>query len=164
MALPDSRLPTTQFSVNLVRAKVFRSKILTDPLHDAPVLRVTRFLKCFKKLSETGRPSAVLGWTISLSCYTNLPERFVSEQNLFKKKFVLPAVAKIVLVQQSRSRIADHVPKSCPVLINNSGPKSMSRIRVFLFLENELMKVGIRPPHNSLQGLVEIAERNIPMD
>ena len=62
------------------------------------VLRVTRFLKCFKKLSKTGRSSAVLGRTISLSRHTNLPERFVSEQNLFKKKLVLPAVAKIVFV------------------------------------------------------------------
>jgi hypothetical protein len=110
------------------------------------------------------RSSAILGRTISLSRHTNLPERFVSEQNLFKQKLVLPAVAKIVLVQQLRPRSADHIPKSRPLLVNNSGPKSMFRIRVLLSLENELMKVRIRPPRSSLQGLVEIAERNIPMD
>ena len=98
IALPDSVLPPTQCSVNLVRGKVFRSKILTYPLTDVTVLRVTRCLKCFKKLSKTGRSSAVLGRTSSLSRHTNLLERFVSEQNLFKKKLVLPAVAKIVFV------------------------------------------------------------------
>jgi hypothetical protein len=40
----------------------------------------------------------------------------------------------------------------------------MFRIRVPLSLENELMTVRIRLPHSRLQGLVEIAERNIPMD
>jgi hypothetical protein len=40
----------------------------------------------------------------------------------------------------------------------------MFGIGVLLSLENELMEVGIRPPHNSLQGLVEFVESNIPMD
>jgi hypothetical protein len=98
VGLPDSMLPTTQFSVNLVHSKVFRSKILTDPLPDVIVFWVSGVLKYFKKLRKTVRSSAVLGRTISISRHTNLPERFVSEQNLFKQKLVLPAVAKIVLV------------------------------------------------------------------
>ena len=164
MLLSDSMLPTAQCSVNLVDSEVFRSKILTDPLPDVIVLRVSGVVKYFEKLRKPVRSSAVLGRAISLSCHTNLPERFVSEQNLFQKKFVLPAVAKIVLVQHSRPRSAHQILKSCPALINNSGPKSMFRIRVLLPLENELMEVRIRPPHNSLQSLVKIAQRDIPRD
>ncbi len=91
-------LPSLQFSVDLVRCEVFRSKILTDPLTDVIVLWVTRVLKYFKKLSKTVRSSAVFGRTISLSRHTNLPERIVSEQYLFKKKLVLPTITKVVLV------------------------------------------------------------------
>lgn len=93
-----SVLPSTQFSVNLVRGEGFRCKILTSPLNDVIVLWVTGVLKYFEKLSKTVWSSAVFWRTISLSRHTNLLERIVSEQNLLKKKLVLPAVAKIVLV------------------------------------------------------------------
>ena len=96
--LPGLMLPSLQFSVDLVRFEVFRSKILTDPLTDVIVLWVTRVPKYSKKLSKTVRASAVFGRTISLSRHTNLPERIVSEQYLFKKKLVLPTITKVVLV------------------------------------------------------------------
>jgi len=90
--------PAAQSSVNFVCGEGFRNKI-TDPLPDVIVLRVSGVLKCFEEFRKTGRASAVLGRTISLSCYTNLPEKFVSKQDFFKKKLVLPAVPEIVLIQ-----------------------------------------------------------------
>ncbi len=72
-----------------------------SPTHipDVIVLRVSGVLKCFKEFRKTGRASAVLGRTIPISRHTKLPERFVSKQNFFEKKLVLPSVAKMVLVQ-----------------------------------------------------------------
>src|SRR5437879_12343063 len=73
IALPDSVLPATQFSVNLVRGKVFRSEILTEPLANVTVVWGTSVLKCCEKRSKTARSSenkvscttAVLGrWSI----------------------------------------------------------------------------------------------------
>jgi hypothetical protein len=91
-------LSTTQLSVNLVHGKTFRSKILTDPRFYVIVFWVTTVLEYFKKVSKALWSSAVFGRALARSCHTNLPERLVSDQNLFKQKFVLPAVTKIVLV------------------------------------------------------------------
>ncbi len=99
--------PTTQLSVDLVRGEVFRSKILADPPADVIVLGVIGVPQCIEKLSKSLRSPTVLGRTISISRHTKLTERLVSEQNLFKKKVVLPSVTKIVLVQELHSRSTD---------------------------------------------------------
>ena len=88
-------------------------------------------------------------------------ERFVSKQDFFKKKLVLPAVPEIILVQQPRPHRPDQLPEPGPVLVCDLGPNSGSRIRDPLSLDNKLMKMGIRPPHHRLQGPVEMLERNI---
>ena len=61
--------------------------------------RVIGVLKCFEKLSKSFWSAAVFGWAGSFSRNANLVKRFISEQNFFKKKLVLPAVPEIVLVQ-----------------------------------------------------------------
>ena len=94
----DLMLPTAQSSVNFVCGEGFRNKI-ADPLPDVIVLRVSGVLKHFEEFRKSGRASAVLGRTIPISRHTKLPKRFVSQQNFFEKKLVLPAIAKIVLVQ-----------------------------------------------------------------
>ena len=63
------------------------------------VTRVIGVLECFEKLCKSLRPTTVFGWTTSFARHTNLPKRFLSRQNFFKEKFVLPAVSEIVLVQ-----------------------------------------------------------------
>ncbi|MFZ3278932.1 MAG: hypothetical protein WA676_12150 [Candidatus Sulfotelmatobacter sp.] len=45
------------------------------------------------------RPSTVFGRATSFTRYAGLLKRFVSKQDFFKKKLVLPAVPEIVLVQ-----------------------------------------------------------------
>ncbi|MGB6404712.1 MAG: hypothetical protein WBF26_17870 [Candidatus Sulfotelmatobacter sp.] len=45
------------------------------------------------------RPSTVFGRATSFTSYASLLKRFVSKQDFFKKKLVLPAVPEIVLVQ-----------------------------------------------------------------
>jgi len=91
-------LPTAQSSVNFVCGEGFRNKI-TEPLTDVLVTGLIGVLKCFEKLSKSLRSPAVFGWTTSLTRDANLLKRFVSEQNFFEKKLVLPAVPEIVLVQ-----------------------------------------------------------------
>jgi hypothetical protein len=96
--LPDSMLPTAQSSVNFVCREEFRNKI-AEPVRDVLVTGVIGVLKCFEKLSKSLRSAAVFGWTTSLTCHANLLKRFVSEQNFFEKKLVLPAVPEVILVQ-----------------------------------------------------------------
>jgi hypothetical protein len=96
--LSESMLPTAQSSVNFVCGEGFRNKI-TEPLTDVRVTRVISVLKCFEKLSESLRFPAVFGWTTSLTRHANLLKRFVSLQNFFEKKLVLPAVPEVILVQ-----------------------------------------------------------------
>ena len=103
------------------------------------MIRVFSVLKGCEKLSKNFRTAAVFGWTGSFSRNANLVKRFISEQNFFKKKVVLPAITEIVLVQESRPWSADQVSKPRPLLINNSSPKSKFGIRVLLPLEDELM-------------------------
>jgi hypothetical protein len=56
-------------------------------------------LERFKKLCKALRPSTVFRRTTSFTRYAHLLKRFVSTQDFFKKKLVLPAVPEIVLVQ-----------------------------------------------------------------
>ena len=106
-AVNGSMSPTTQLSVDLVRGEGFRSKIFADPPADLIVLGVIGVPQCIEKLCKSLRSPTVLGRTISISRHTKLTERLVSEQNLFKKKVVLPSVTKIVLVQELHSRSTD---------------------------------------------------------
>jgi len=55
--------------------------------------------KCIEKLCKSLWSPTVFGWTTSLSRHANLLKRFVSGQDFFKKKLVLPAVPEIILVQ-----------------------------------------------------------------
>jgi hypothetical protein len=52
-----------------------------------------------EKFCESLRPSTVFGRTTSFTRHACLLKRFVSKQDFFKKKLVLPAVPEIVLVQ-----------------------------------------------------------------
>ena len=61
--------------------------------------RVIGVLECLEKLCKSLRPSAVFGRTTSFTGDACLLKRFVSKQDFFKKKLVLPAVPEIVLVQ-----------------------------------------------------------------
>ena len=63
------------------------------------MIRVIGVLECLEKLCKSLRSPTVFGWTTSLTRYACLLKRFVSQQNLFKEKLVLPAVPEIVLVQ-----------------------------------------------------------------
>ncbi len=96
--LSHSMLPPTQSSVYFVYGEGFRNKI-TEPLTDVLVTGVIGVLKGFEKLSKPLRFAAVFGWTTSLTRHANLLKPFVSEQDFFDKKLVLPAVPEIVLVQ-----------------------------------------------------------------
>ena len=60
--------------------------------------RVIGVLECLEKLCKSLRPSTVFGRTTSFTRYACLLKRFVSTQDFFKKKLVLPTVAEIVLV------------------------------------------------------------------
>jgi len=96
--LHDSTLPAAQSSVDFVCRKEFRNKI-TEPLTDLLVTGMIGVPKCIEKLRKSFRSPTVFGWTTSLSCDANLLKRFVSSQEFFKKKLVLPAVSEIILVQ-----------------------------------------------------------------
>jgi len=61
--------------------------------------RVIGVLECLEKLCKSLRPSTVFGRTTSFTRRACLLKRFVSKQDFFKKKLVLPAVPEIVLVQ-----------------------------------------------------------------
>ena len=61
--------------------------------------RVIGVPECLEKVCKSLRPSTVFGRTTSLTRYACLLKRFVSKQDFFKKKLVLPAVPEIVLVQ-----------------------------------------------------------------
>ena len=63
------------------------------------VTRVIGVLECLEKLCKSLRPSTIFGRTTSFTRYACLLKRFVSKQDFFKKKLVLPAVPEIVLVQ-----------------------------------------------------------------
>ena len=61
--------------------------------------RVSGVLECLEKLCKSLRSPTVFGWTTSFTRHAYLLKRFVSKQDSFKKKLVLPAVPEIVLVQ-----------------------------------------------------------------
>jgi hypothetical protein len=82
----------------LICREGFRDKI-AKPLTGVIMTRVLGVLECLEKLCKSLRPSTVFGRTTSLSCYADLLKRFVSNQNLFKKPLVPPAVPEIILVQ-----------------------------------------------------------------
>jgi len=73
--------------------------IVTEPLTDLIVTGVIGVPKCIEKLCKSLWPATVFGWTTSLSRDANLLKRFVSSQDFFKKKLVLPAVSEIILIQ-----------------------------------------------------------------
>ena len=96
--MPASKFSTAQSSINFVCREGFRNKI-AEPLTGFLVIRVIGILDCFENLCKSLRPTTVFGWTTSFTRHTNLLKRFVSQQNFFNKKLVLPAVPEIVLVQ-----------------------------------------------------------------
>lgn len=63
------------------------------------MLGVIGVLQCCQHLSKALGSSAVFGRTSSFSSHAHLVKGFISEQDLFQQKLVLPAVAEIVLVQ-----------------------------------------------------------------
>jgi len=91
-------LLTAQSSVDFVCREGFRN-IVTEPLTDLLVTGVIGVPKCIEKLCKSLWSPTVFGWTTSLSRHANLLKRFVSGQDFFKKKLVLPAVPEIILVQ-----------------------------------------------------------------
>jgi hypothetical protein len=56
-------------------------------------------LERLQKFCKSLRPSTVFGRTTSLTRYTYLLKRFVSQQDFFQKKPMLPAIPEIVFVQ-----------------------------------------------------------------
>jgi hypothetical protein len=72
---------------------------IAEPLTNLLMTRMTAVLQCFEKLCKSLRSPAVFGWATSFTRHAYLLKRLVSQQNFFKKKLVLPAVPKIVLVQ-----------------------------------------------------------------
>ena len=60
--------------------------------------QVIGVLECLEKLCKSLRPSTVFGRTTSFTRHARLLKRFVSKQDFFKQKLVLPAVPEIVLV------------------------------------------------------------------
>jgi hypothetical protein len=91
-------LTAAQSSVNFVWRERFWNEI-TEPITNLLMTRVIGVLKCFEKLCKSLGSLAVFRWTRALTRNANLLKRFVSKQNLFKNKLVLPAVPEIVLVQ-----------------------------------------------------------------
>jgi hypothetical protein len=90
--------PTAQSSVNFICREGFRHKI-AKPLTGLIVTRVIGVLECLEKLCKTLRPSTVFGRTTSFTRHARLLKRFVSKQDFFKTKLVLPTVPEIVPVQ-----------------------------------------------------------------
>jgi hypothetical protein len=56
-------------------------------------------LQSLEEFCKSLRPSTVFGRTTLFTRHACRLKRFVSTQDFFKKKLVLPAVAEIVLVQ-----------------------------------------------------------------
>jgi hypothetical protein len=96
-----------------------------------------------EKLGITVWSSAVFWRTGSGPGHANPLEGGISNQDFFQSQFVLPAVSKIVLVQQSRAWSSYQIPQ-------------FRAVRLLLLLKNELVKVGIRPPHYDLQCAVQL--------
>jgi len=84
--------------VSFVCGKGLRNEI-AEPRTDLLVIRVTGVLECFEQLCKSLRSPTVFRWTTSFTRHAYLLKRFVSQQNFFKKKLVLPAVPEIVLLQ-----------------------------------------------------------------
>ncbi len=83
--------------------------------------RVIGVLECLEKLCKSLRPSTVFGRTTSFTRHACLLKRFVSKQDFFKKKLVLPAVPEI--------HSPDQFPELSSVLICDLAPNSRSRVR-----------------------------------
>jgi len=90
--------PAAQSSIYLIWGKGVTDKI-TKPLAGLIVAGMIGVLERSQKFCESLRPSTVFGRTTSFTCHACLLKRFVSQQNFFKKKVVLPAIPEIVLVQ-----------------------------------------------------------------
>jgi len=84
-------------------------KMLTEPFTGRIMLRMSSVPHCFEKLGITVWPSAVLRRTGSGSRHTCPLEGGVTGQDFFQPKFVLPAVAEIILVQQCRAWSSDQI-------------------------------------------------------
>ena len=111
-----SKFSTAQSSINFVYREGFRNKI-AEPLTGFLVIRVIGILECFENLCKSLRPTTVFGWTTSFTRHTNLLKRFLSKQNFFKKKFVLPAVPK----SYSYNNLASTVQINSPSLVRFSS-------------------------------------------
>jgi len=90
--------PAAQSSVYFICREVFRDKI-AEALTGLIVSRVIGVLECLEKLCKSLRATRVFGRTTSLTRHAYLVKCFVSKQDFFKKKLVLPAVPEIVLVE-----------------------------------------------------------------
>jgi len=87
-----------QPSIDVIRVEGPGSKVIAKPITSVVVLGMIFLLKCFEQLGKPRRSPGIFRWTLSLSRDTNLSKPFISEQHVFEDKFVLPAVAQIVLV------------------------------------------------------------------
>jgi hypothetical protein len=87
--LSGQHLPTAQSSVDFVGREGFRN-IVAEPLTDLLVTRVIGVLECLEKLCKCVWPATVFGWTTPFTCHASLLKRFLSLQDFFKKKLVLP--------------------------------------------------------------------------
>jgi len=99
LKVSGSMTPTAALlSVSFICGKGLRNEI-AEPHTNLLVTRVTAVLECFEQLCKSLRSATVFRWTTSFTRHADLLKRFVSQQNFFKKKLVLPAVPEIVLVQ-----------------------------------------------------------------
>jgi hypothetical protein len=101
---------------------------ILEPLTKTIVLRMRSIVQDIKKLSKAVRTATILRRTTPGSRQALALERFVRIEDLLQQKLVLPAVTKVVLVEQLCPRRIDQVPQLRPV-------------RLFSLLEYELMQV-----------------------
>src|SRR5688572_13004284 len=155
--------PHGKAGINCFHIKAFGIKICADPICDFLVFGVGWIGQDLKFLGISPGTTAIFGRTSAGSFEAHRNEIRLQRQHLFQEEFVLPAVAKVVLVFEFGLWRQAEIADSIAPLIQSALAKFDFRLRSgkTLLPESKFVQVTIVPSHGGLDQLVELVERNL---
>ena len=151
--------------VDRLQVKLFRVELSADPFEHLFVLFVLRVPDGFEKIGIAVDSAAVFGRAgaraVKAARVTSLG---IGRKNFFKHDLMLPAVAKVILVNYFSPRHGEDLIEPHFPFVPCLGEIIGVRNAVIDSPDDELVQVAVEPAHDLLNDPVELGKRDIAPD
>src|SRR5271157_1373129 len=161
---PPASVMLPKFLVHLVHGELLRVELASDPFHHFIVILMVWVTDGFEELGIAPDASHILRWTRSRPFEAaGVRNPRLRLQDFLKDDLVLPAVAKVILVDDPGCVLArvDLAEADAILVLDLHIVVVVRGFPKVLPVHDELVKMGIPPVHDNLKDFVKFAQRAI---